>query len=239
MYVLLKKEILHLLGSPIAYLIMGIFLLLNGFFLFFFQQHLLQQNTADLDLFFQINPYLLLFLIPSLTMMSFAQERKQGTLEIIYTLPLSLLKWIMAKFLSIFLLLILCLLPAFLYYGTISYFAYPQGNIDTGAFLASFIGILLLSLSLISISLFFGSFVSQPINAFLLGFLGNLCGWFFFDACMDGLPQWAGIFVYLSLQQNYQALSLGLLPLREMGIFLLITTFFLYLTYQMIHFKRQ
>ena len=115
-YTLYQKELLHLLGSLIAYLVMAVFLILSAVFTWFFRGNIFDNQYADLQVFFNIAPYLFLFIIPAMTMHSFADERKQGTLEKLYTLPISIAQVLFAKYLAVSSLIILCIIPTFSYY---------------------------------------------------------------------------------------------------------------------------
>src|SRR5210317_565989 len=117
MLAILKKEINAFFASPIGYLVIAIFLVLNGLFLWFFKGefNILDYGFSDLSSFFHLAPWILIFLIPAVTMRSFSDEKKQGTLELLLTKPISNLNIILGKYLGAFLLILLALLPTLIY----------------------------------------------------------------------------------------------------------------------------
>jgi ABC-2 type transport system permease protein len=124
MKALLLREIKSFFGSPIGYLVIAIFLLLNGLFLWVFEGefNILNSGFADMSPFFKLAPWILIFLIPAVTMKSFSDEKKQGTLEILFTKPLSLWEIVNGKFFGAFLLIIIAIIPTLVYVFIISDF---------------------------------------------------------------------------------------------------------------------
>ena len=146
MKALLLREIKAFFGSPMGYLVIAVFLLLNGIFLWVFDNdfNILNSGFADLGPFFTLAPWILIFLIPAVTMRSFSDERKQGTLELLFTKPISTWEIVNGKFLGAFVLIVLALLPTLIYVAVLSYFGNPQGNIDMGSTIGSYFGLLFL-----------------------------------------------------------------------------------------------
>src|SRR6476620_2432581 len=128
------REIKSFFGSQIRYLVIGLFLLLNGLFLWVFdgEYNILQSGFADLSPFFTLAPWIFIFLIPAVTMRSFSDEKKQGTIELLLTKPLSLWQIVNGKFLGAFLLIVIALIPTLVYVYVISRLGMPEGNIDMG-----------------------------------------------------------------------------------------------------------
>src|SRR5574343_1724427 len=156
MKALLLREIKSFFGSPIGYLVIAIFLLLNGLFLWVFEGefNILNSGFADMSPFFKLAPWILIFLIPAVTMRSFSDEKKQGTIELLFTKPLSNWDIVNGKFLGALVLIILAIVPTIIYVLTISHFGNPQGNIDMGSKLGSYFGLLFLIASYTAIGIF-------------------------------------------------------------------------------------
>ena len=139
---ILLREIKSFFGSPMGYLVIAIFLLLNGLFLWVFEgdYNILNSGFADLSPFFTLSPWILIFLIPAVTMRSFSEEKKQGTLELLLTKPLSVWQIVSGKFLGSMLLIVIAIIPTFIYVSVISSLGMPAGNIDMGSTMGSYFG---------------------------------------------------------------------------------------------------
>ena len=146
MQAILKKEINTFFASPIGYLVIAVFLLLNGLFLWLFKGdfNVLDNGFADLSTFFLLAPWILIFLVPAVTMRSFADEKKQGTLELLLTRPISHLHIVLGKYLGSFVLIVIALIPTLLYVYTISKLGNTEGNLDMGSVMGSYFGLLFL-----------------------------------------------------------------------------------------------
>ena len=141
---ILLREIKSFFGSPIGYLVIAIFLLLNGLFLWVFEGdfNILNSGFADLSPFFTLSPWILIFLIPAVTMRSFSDEQKQGTIELLLTKPISIWEIVGGKFFGALALIIIALLPTLIYVYVISSLGMPEGNIDMGSTIGSYFGLL-------------------------------------------------------------------------------------------------
>src|SRR3954468_21082064 len=177
---ILLKEIKSFFGSPIGYLVIAIFLLLNGLFLWVFdgQYNILKSGFADLTPFFTISPWILIFLIPAVTMRSFSDEKKQGTLELLLTKPLSIWEIVNGKFLGSLFLIILAIVPTFIYVKVISNLGLPEGNIDMGSTIGSYFGLLFLIAAYSAIGIFTSTLSENQIVAFIIAVF--LCFFFYF-----------------------------------------------------------
>lgn len=142
-----KREFNGFLSSLIAYMVIGIFLTGMGLLIWVFPEtSVLDYGFADLDTLFSMAPYVFIFLIPAITMKSFAEEKKMGTLELLLTKPLSDTDVVLGKFLASFVLVLVALLPTVIYYFSVSRLGNPAGNIDTAAVIGSYIGLTLLEI---------------------------------------------------------------------------------------------
>ena len=176
MYALFKKEISNFLSSLIGIMVIVVFLLITGLFLWVFKSdfNLLAYGYANLDGLFIIAPWVFLFLVPAVTMRSFAEENRTGTIEMLLTKPLSDWQIILAKFLASVALVLLALIPTAVYYFSVYRLGFPMGNLDSGSIMGSYIGLFLLSSSFVSIGFFCSSVTNNLSLAFILSVL--LCG---------------------------------------------------------------
>ena len=230
MIALLKKEINSFFASPIGYLVIALFLVLNGLFLWFFKGefNILDYGFADLSSFFHLAPWILIFLIPAVTMRSFSDEKKQGTLELLLTKPISHLNIILGKYLGAFLLILLALLPTLIYVYTIYELGAPKGNFDAGSLLGSYFGLLFLIAAYVAIGIFASTLSDNQIVAFLTAVF--LC--FAFYLGFDGLADFfsSTLIEQFGMSAHYKSMSRGVLDTRDLIYFLSISCFFIYLT---------
>lgn len=233
MKTLLIKEIRSFLSSLIATIVITVFLLAIGLFMWVFpDSNVLDYGYSTLDTLFYMAPWVFIFLISAITMKSFAEERKMGTMETLATKPLNQLQIIFAKYLAALILVIFSILPTFIYFYSVYTLGSPQGNIDTGATWGSYIGLIFLGSCYVAIGLFSSSITDNQIVAFILSmFLCFLCFSAFqqisklgFLSQIDFLIEWLGI------NYHYQSISRGVLDSRDVLYFLSFTALFLGLT---------
>jgi len=234
MIALIKKEIHSFFGSLIGYLVIGVFLVINGLFLWLFDGpfNILNAGFAELTFFFQLAPWVLLFLIPAVTMRSFSDERRMGTLELLFTMPLSIKEIIAGKYLGAVILILLALLPTFLYVYTISELGNPAGNWDFGSTMGSYLGLFFLILAYCSIGIFASTLSENQIVAFIIAVF--LC--FFMYYGFEGLANYNlfGTYDYfvskLGMQSHFDSVARGVIDTRDVIYFISISFFFLGLT---------
>lgn len=230
------KEIRSFLSSLIAIIVIVVFLLAIGLFMWIFpDSNTLDYGYSNMDILFNMAPWIFIFLISAITMRSFSEEKRMGTFESLVTKPISDLQIVLAKYLAGLVLVLFSLIPTLIYYYTIYQLGAPIGNIDTGATWGSYIGLLLLGSCYVSIGLFSSSITENQIVAFILSMF--LC-FFCFSAFeqisklsifspIDYLLEWAGI------NYHYQSISRGVLDTRDVVYFLSFTTLFLGFTFKM------
>ena len=184
MFTLYKKELSAFFSSLMGYLTIVVFLVLNGLMLWVLRTsfNVLDYKYAGLDGLFLLGPFLYLFLIPAITMRMFAEEKKNGTMELLLTKPMSELTIIVAKFLAGWTLVLISLVPTLVYYWAVYRLGDPMGNIDTGSVIGSYIGLLFLGGAFVSIGLFASSLTSNQIVAFIVGALLCLFCYMGFDS---------------------------------------------------------
>ena len=170
MLAIFKREIQSFFTSPVGYLVIGLFLTLNGLFLWVFKGpfNIFEAGFANLDNFFLLAPWVFLFLIPAITMKSFSEERKLGTLELLFIKPISLWQTVIGKFLGTFTLAVLALIPTLLYVYCVSQLGTTVGNLDMGVVIGSYFGVLFLIASYTAIGLFCSAITENQIVGFIL-----------------------------------------------------------------------
>lgn len=232
MKALLFREIKSFFGSPIGYLVIAIFLILNGLFLWIFdgEYNILNSGFADLSPFFTISPWILIFLIPAVTMRSFSDEMKQGTLELLLTKPLSIWQIVNGKFFGAVLLIVIAIIPTFIYVYVISSIGMPEGNIDMGSTIGSYFGLLFLISGYSAIGIFTSTLSDNQIVAFLLAVF--LCFFFYFgfDGIATYLPNIENFVSNLGMNSHFKSMSRGVIDTRDLLYFVSITILFLSLT---------
>jgi len=231
MFPILKKEFNSFFASPIAYLVIGVFLLVNGLFLWVFKDDLniLNAGFADLNSFFLLAPWILLFLIPAITMKSFADELNSGTIETLKTKPISDWQIVLGKFLASLLLIIIALAPTLTYVYTILQLGNPIGNLDIGTTLGSYIGLLFLAATYTSIGLFTSTFSKNQIVAFILAVFITFFLFYGFDAIASLFSNSYSVQLF-GINEHFKSISRGVIDTRDVIYFISVTSFFLLLT---------
>lgn len=242
MYSVFIKEISTFFSSLIGYLVIGVFLISIGLFMWVFSEtSVLDYNFATMDQLFSIAPLIFLFLIPAITMRSFAEEKAKGTIEFLYTKPLTTYKIIMAKYLANFCLVLFSLIPTLVYYYSVYQLGSPVGNLDTGSIIGSYIGLVFLSAAFVAIGTFASTLTNNQIISFILGaFLCFFFHWAFtyiarmpvFTTNLDLLIQKMG------MNYHYVSMSKGLLDTRDIVYFVSVIFIFIYATVTVME-KRQ
>ena len=234
------REIKSFFGSPIGYLVIAIFLIINGLFLWVFEgdYNILNTGFADLTPFFTLAPWILIFLIPAVTMRNFSDEKKQGTIELLLTKPLSIWQIVNGKFLGALLLIVMAIIPTFIYVAVISSLGMPEGNIDMGSTIGSYFGLLFLIAAYSAIGIFTSTLSDNQIVAFIIAVF--LCFFFYFG--FEGLaavvPNVSSIIASLGMQDHFKSMSRGVLDTRDILYFTSITVVFLSFTvYNLKSFK--
>mgnify|MGYP005993740721 FL=1 len=231
MFPILKKEFNSFFASPIAYLVIGVFLLVNGLFLWVFEDDLniLNAGFADLNSFFLLAPWILLFLIPAITMKSFADELNSGTIETLKTKPITNWQIVLGKFLASLLLIIVALAPTLTYVYTILQLGNPVANLDIGSSLGSYIGLFFLAATYTSIGLFTSTFSKNQIVAFILGVFITFFLFYGFDAIASLFSNSYTVQLF-GINEHFKSISRGVIDTRDAIYFISLISFFLLLT---------
>jgi len=225
MWSVCKKEISQFFSSLTGYIAVVLFLLLNGLFLFVFPDNILDSGYATLQPYFDLAPWILLFLIPAITMRSFADEFKAGTYELLQTSPVGYTRLISGKYLGSLIIVVFALLPTLLYIPAIQALSEGGSGLDMGATYGAFIGLLMLAAVFTAIGVACSSFTSNSVAAFLIS--GFTCFVLYngFNA-LSRIPVFAGSADYyielLGIDFHYNSISRGVIDLRDIIYFLSI-----------------
>jgi ABC-2 type transport system permease protein len=229
----LSKEFNGFLNSLIAYIVIGVFLTAMGLLMWVFPDTaVLDYGYADMDTLFLMGPYVFIFLVPAITMRTFAEEKKAGTIELLLTKPVTDWDIILGKFFANFLLVIFALAPTLLYYYTVYVLGNPPGNIDTPGVIGSYIGIAFLAAVFCAIGIFASSTTRNQIVAFILAAFLCFLAFLGFDS-ISSLQLWSGEALFikqLGILYHYDTMRKGLLDSRDVVYFLSIVFLMLSLT---------
>ncbi len=228
------KELNSFFSSIVGYVALIVFLIACGLFLWILPDFsILSYGLAVMDRFFAIAPWLLLLLIPSVTMRSFSDEFRTGTIEWLSTKPLQLLDIILGKYLATLVLILIALLPTILYVYTIGTLTYPGVVLDSGAIIGSYIGLFSLSAAFAAVGVFCSSLTSNQVVGFLISLIGCYILYTGFQQ-LSRLPIISeGIEYYLSMigmEFHYNSISRGFIDSRDIVYFLAVIVFFISLT---------
>jgi ABC-2 type transport system permease protein len=234
MIAICKKELRQFFSSLTAYIAIIIFLLLSGLFLFVFPDtNLFDSGYATIDAFFELAPWVLLLLIPAITMRSFSDEFKSGTYEILATRPLSKWQVIAGKYLASLIVVIIAILPTLIYVITIKKLS--TGGIDSGGIAGSYTGLIFLAAAFTAIGVCCSSFTQNAVVAFLLSAFVCFILYNGFNA-ISKMPSLKGGFDYITemigIDFHYRSLSRGVIDSRDIIYFLSVIVLFLFITYK-------
>jgi len=230
MWTIFNKEIRGFFSSLTGYVVIIVFLLFNSFFLWVFpgQMNLMENGYATLDSMFGLAPWAFLFLVPAITMRMIADEKRMGTLELLYSRPVSDLQIILAKFLASWTLVLLSLIPTLVFFWSVSKLGSPPGNIDIGGTWGSYIGLLLFGGIYAAIGIFASAVTDNQIVSFILAVLLSFMMYLGFDF-LGGIAD-SGSLNYLvsrmGIDYHYNSISRGVLDSRDLLYFLGIMVLF-------------
>lgn len=235
-----RKELRYYFSTPVAYIVIGLFLLFISLFLWVIpgQWNIIDSGYAEAGGLFAIVPWLFLLLCPALTMRLFAEERQTGTWNLLRTKPISLTRIVLSKFFAAWTIVLLALLPCLVHYVVLLYMAEPVGNVDSGAFFGSFIGLACISLAYVAIGTFCSSFTKSQIISFILALLGCACYYYGLDLLASLFSDGATVSLISAIggHSHYLSLARGVVDLRDLVYFLGTAVLFLSLTiYQLAH----
>jgi ABC-2 type transport system permease protein len=219
MFSILKKEINGFFSSLTGYIVIAVFLLVNSLFMWVFpgEWNILDSGYASLDTLFFISPWVFLFLVPAVTMRMFAEEKRLGTLELIYSRPLSERQIIYGKYLASVALVLMALIPGFIYFISVYILGETPGNLDEGATWGAFIGLFFLAAVYAAVGLFASSLTDNQVIAFIIAVLISFILYMGFDsmAYLPGLKKVDEVVIRLGINEHYKSMSRGVIDLRD------------------------
>jgi ABC-2 type transport system permease protein len=238
MFALYKKEIAAFLNTLIGYIVIFVFLLITSLFLWVLptEYNIPDFGYASLDSFFMLAPFVFLFLIPAISMRLFAEEKKTGTIELLFTRPLSDWQIIGAKYLAGLSLVIIALIPSLVYIFTVYWFSFPLGNLDLGIIWGSYIGLLFLASAFVAIGLFSSAITDNQIIAFVIGITLSAFAYIGFDIIysLDLFGNFDLFVQSLGIQAHYTSIRRGVIDLRDLIYFISLTGLFLLFTHTLL-----
>ncbi len=227
-----KKELRQFFSSLTGYIAIIVFLLVNGLMLFVFENNILDFGYATLDRFFELAPWVLLLLIPAITMRSFADEFRSGTFEILQTRPLARWQIVCGKYLGSLVVVLIALLPTIVYFISIQRLSSGEG-IDTGAAIGSYVGLFFLAAVFTAIGICTSSFTANAVIAFIVGLIACALLYYGFNA-ISHLPGLEGRVDYyiemLGIDFHYRSISRGVIDTRDIIYFLSLIFLLLVIT---------
>jgi len=231
MFSIFKKEIRAFFSNATGYIVISIFLIINGLLLWIIpgEYNILYNGYANVDGLFYLAPWLFLFLCPAISMRLFAEEKQIGTWELITTKPISKFHIVLGKYFAGLLLVIIALLPTLIYYFSVSYLAEPTGNVDSGAFWGSFIGLIFLASVYMAIGTFSSSLSNNQIISFVIAVLISLFLYYGFELIMGFFVsgQLIQILDTLGIHSHYKSMSRGVIDSRDLFYFVVLNGSFL------------
>jgi ABC-2 type transport system permease protein len=232
MWSVCKKELRQFFSSLTGYIAIIVFLLVNGLMLFVFENNILDFGYATLDRFFELAPWVLLLLIPAITMRSLSDEFKTGTFELLQTRPLTRWQIVTGKYLGSLVVVLIALLPTIVYYFSIQQLSSTEG-IDTGATIGSYIGLFFLAAVFTAIGICSSSFTTNSVVAFIISLIGCALLYYGFDAIskLPALSNGPDYYVAMAgIDFHYQSISRGVIDTRDIIYFLSVVFLFLMIT---------
>jgi len=223
MWALFKKEISGFFSSLTGYLVIVVFLLLNSLFMWIVpgQFNVIENGYATMDSLFAIAPWVFLFLVPAICMRMFSEEKRTGTLDLLYTRPVSELQIILAKFLASWALVLFSLLPTLIYFWSVSRLGSPPGNMDMGGTWGSYIGLLFLGGIYAAIGIFASSLTGNQIVAFILAVFLSFLMYLGFEFISGIAESGSTVFMIsrLGISYHYNSISRGVIDSRDILYF--------------------
>jgi ABC-2 type transport system permease protein len=230
MLALYRKEIAGFFSSLTGYIVIIVFLLINSLFMWVFpgELNILDSGYAGLDTLFFISPWVFLFLVSAITMRMIAEEKRLGTIELIYSRPVTERAVVYAKYFSSVTLVLIALIPTLIYYDSVNYLTEKSGSMDIGGTWGAFAGLFFLAAIYASIGIFTSSLTGNQVIAFILAVL--LCFIFFagfdFFAYLPGLKKYVEIMAGIGINEHYKSMSRGVIDIKDVTYFLSVIVIF-------------
>ncbi len=230
MLAILKKEITDFFSSITGYIVIIVFLIINSLFLWVLptEYNVLESGYAGLDTLFILSPWIFLFLVPAVTMKSIAEEKRLGTIELIYSRPVTEREIVWGKFMASVILVLLSLLPCLIYYISLFILGDTPGNIDKGGTLGAFIGLFFLASIYASAGIFASSLTDNQVVAFIISVFICFFLYLGFDsfAYMPGLKAIDEFVINLGINEHYTSISRGVIDIKDVAYFIAVASIF-------------
>ena len=234
MFALFRKEINGFFSTLTGYIVIAVFLITNSLFMWIFpgELNVIDSGYASIETLFIIAPWVFLFLVPAITMRSFADERKSGTLELLFTRPISDVQIILAKFFAGLILVLFALIPCLVYFLSVYLLGNPVGNIDAGGTWGSFIGLFFLAAVYVAIGVFSSSTTDNQVIAFIVAVLISFIFYVGFEyiSCISIFGSIDQFILTLGINEHYSSMSRGVIDSRDIVYYLLVISLFVLLT---------
>jgi ABC-2 type transport system permease protein len=231
-FTIFRKETGVFFNSLIAYVVMSVFLTGNGLFFWIFGDNVLETGAAELSTLFALSPWFFLFLIPAITMRSFAEEIRTGTIDLLFSRPLTRWEILLGKYLSACALVVFSVFPTLIYFATIWYLGNPTGNLDVAASSGAYIGLLFLGFSFASIGIFASTLTTNQILAFILAVFISFITYTGFDfiAELPWLASYNEWIIQFGMIEHFRSISRGVVDSRDLLYFFSLSAIFLLLS---------
>lgn len=234
MYALFKKEIRGFFSTFTGFLVIVVFISLNSAFMWIFRggNNIFENGYSSLDSLFSLAPWIFLFLVPAISMRMFAEERRSGTLDLLFTRPLTEWQVVSAKFLAAWVLVLIALIPTLIYFLSVYLLGNPVGNIDSGGTWGSYIGLLFLGGIYAAVGIFSSSLTDNQIVAFVLAVVISFFFYLGFDlaSTIFSNGELALVVERIGIDFHYQSISRGVIDSRDMIYFISVVVLMLFLT---------
>jgi gliding motility-associated ABC transporter permease protein GldF len=230
MFAIFRKEISGFFSSLTGYLVIIVFLLINSLFMWVFpgEWNIMDNGYAGLDTLFFLSPWLFMFLVPAVTMRMIAEEKRLGTIELIYSRPITERGIVYGKYFASVCLVLLALLPALIYYFSVYQLGETPGNLDTGGTMGSFLGLFFLASVYASAGIFASSLTDNQVIAFILAVLFCFVLFMGFDsfAYLPGLKKLDEFVIRLGINEHYKSISRGVIDIKDVIYFVSVACLF-------------
>lgn len=231
MFSIFKKELAGFFNSLTGYIVISVFLLINSLIMWVFpgEMNIYDSGYASLDTLFIISPWVFLFLVPAVTMRMISEEKRLGTIELLYSRPLTEYRIIAGKYLASVTLVLMALIPGVVYFLTVWYIGEPKGNIDVGGTMGSMIGLFFLASVYAAVGLFASSLTSNQVISFIIAV--TICFILFigFDSFsfLPGLHKIDEWVIRLGINEHYKSMSRGVIDIGDISYFLAVIIIFI------------
>jgi ABC-2 type transport system permease protein len=230
MFAIFRKEISGFFSSLTGYIVIIFFLLINSLFMWVFpgEWNIFDSGYAGLDTLFFISPWVFLFLVPAVTMRMIAEEKRLGTIELLYSRPVTEREIVYGKYLASLALVLFALLPGIIYYISVWNLGETPGNLDKGGTMGAFLGLFFLAAVYASAGVFASSLTDNQVIAFILAVTVCFILFMGFDsfAYLPGLRKIDEFVIRLGINEHYKSISRGVVDIKDLAYFIVLIALF-------------